>query len=83
MSFNGADSELSHPAVVRERNWRLNVGGTVVPYWFCLLSLSSPPVTKAVFFCTCALNVTQLGLLCLSDSQCVHCFFVTQTFQGI
>lgn len=66
MSFNGADSELSHPAVVRERNWRLNVGGSAVPSWFCLFSLSSPPVAKAMFFCTCPLNVTELGLLYLS-----------------
>lgn len=65
MSFNGADSELSHPAVVRERNWRLIVGGMVVPSWFCLFSLSSPPVAKTMFFCTCPLNVTDLGLFCL------------------
>lgn len=65
VSFNGAHSEVSHPVVVREQNWRLNVGGMIVPSWFCLFSLPCPPVTKAMFFCTCPLNVAELALLCL------------------
>lgn len=62
----------------------IECGWHVVPSWFCLFSLPCPPVTKAMFFCTfCWMSLSWGCSVCLSDSQCIHCFSVTQTFRGI